>query len=107
MVEESTADLENNCFLVNNVIGRGPINIESREQLSFVQGNYGTFDAGVRCQFVHVEYTDACIPFDLDECPLDFHYIAPASESNGVIARANTSIVWRIVAVMIGVFLVH
>lgn len=67
--------VEDNCFLNNDLIGRGAVLLETADQIISAVNNFGTFDAGLKCQFIHIDGGDECIDYDItDSCPIDFVY---------------------------------
>lgn len=52
------------------------MNVLHPDQVVSADKNFGTFDAGIKCEFLHIDSTDACIPYDLDQCPIQFDYDA-------------------------------
>lgn len=86
-------EMENNCILVNDLIGRGSVNVVSEDQIISLRNNFGTLDRGLKCQFLHIGSTDECIDYDLDSCPLDFDYETPTPTATP--ASTSTSSAFR------------
>ena len=68
-----TLELTNNCFVNNNLIGKGAILVESQDILtSNTAGNFISKDDGLECQFVAVGLGDevTCVEADAATCSL-------------------------------------
>lgn len=89
---ESTVELQNNCFVVNDVIGRGTVNVQRPNQILVANNNFGTYDAGIQCQFLHVDLTNECIEYDVDSCGLDFAFETEAPTSTPATIVATSAV---------------
>ena len=68
-----TLELTNNCFVNNNLIGKGAILVESQDILtSNTAGNFISRDDGLECQFIAAGLGDeiTCVEADAATCSI-------------------------------------
>jgi len=62
-----TISVKNSCFVDNDFVGEGAVIVQQEEDIIESSGNYGTFDDGLKCQFISIGGT-TCRDYDSDVC---------------------------------------
>jgi hypothetical protein len=69
--EGSSLSLTGSCFMNNNFVGEGLIQVDNEDDLVAVSNNFATEDDGIGCQFIAVlspDETYSCIEADAQAC---------------------------------------
>ena len=69
----NTLELENNCFVDNDLIGQGLIILKDEDTLTKHTNNFASSDPDLICQFVAIEAEDGsptCIDNDAKTCAI-------------------------------------
>lgn len=66
----STITMEDTCFINNDFVGLGVVNIEQQQDMLTFARNTGTDETDTACQFVSIGdgETIECIPYDTNSC---------------------------------------
>ena len=78
-----TLEVTDTCFVDNDFVGPGAVILQQEQDLVRSSGNYGTFDAGLTCQFASI--AGVCRPYESDSC------IADPTLSGGQAAQSVTT----------------
>jgi len=82
VAQGGSLEIHDSCFLDNDFVGPGAVILQQEEDLVSSSGNYGTFDAGLNCQFISIN--GVCKDYESESCGVDPTMLSSDSGSKQV-----------------------